>query len=142
MLERKVADVREKIKNLAVLEIEPAEALRNCDRELRSKRAVKHKDCCPLLSKLDGVGSANGNRRVSHGRRSGTNQNRVKEHSYRKHCGSRQRDCRFKLLPAAAAVSVCCRSGDYLSSSCAVPALLTGSFRAARCFRLLQVLAG
>lgn len=71
MLKRKVADVREKIKNLAVLEAELAKALRNCDRELRAKRAVKHKDCCPLLSKLDAVGSANGNRRVSHGRSSG-----------------------------------------------------------------------
>jgi MerR family transcriptional regulator, copper efflux regulator len=71
MLRRKVADVREKIKILSVLETELTKALRNCDRELRSNRAVKHKDCCPLLSKLDDVDGANGNKRVSNGRKSG-----------------------------------------------------------------------
>lgn len=73
MLKRKVADVREKIKSLALLEAELAKALRNCDRELYSKRAIKHKDCCPLLSRLDEVEGRNGNRRVSHGRPSGRN---------------------------------------------------------------------
>ena len=51
MLKRKVADVHEKIESLAVLEAELARELRNCDRELRSNRAIKHKDCCPLLFK-------------------------------------------------------------------------------------------
>jgi len=64
MLKRKVSAVREKIRSLAVLETELAKALRNCDRELRSNRAVKHKDCCPLLSKLDDRDGENGNRRV------------------------------------------------------------------------------
>lgn len=70
MLKRKVADVREKIKSLAALETELAKELRNCERELRSKRAIKHKDCCPVLSKLDQVNGRNGNGRVSHGRTS------------------------------------------------------------------------
>ena len=71
MLRSKIAGVREKIDNLAVLEAELAQALRNCDRELRSKRAIQHKDCCPLLSKLDEVDGRNGNGRVAHGRKSG-----------------------------------------------------------------------
>lgn len=71
MLKRKVADVRKKIKSLAALEAELARELRSCERELRSKRAIKHKDCCPLLSKLDEVDGRNGNRRVSNGRESG-----------------------------------------------------------------------
>jgi len=65
MLKRKVADVREKIKSLSVLEAELAKELRNCDRELRSKRAVKHKDCCPLLTKLERSDNRNGNGNVS-----------------------------------------------------------------------------
>lgn len=73
MLKRKVADVREKIKNLAVLEAELAKALRNCDRELRSERVIKHKDCCPLLSKLDEADGRNGDRRISHGSKSRKN---------------------------------------------------------------------
>lgn len=68
MLRRKLVDVREKIKSLAVLEAELAKELRNCDRELRSKRAIQHTDWCPLLSKLDEVDGRNGNRRVSHGK--------------------------------------------------------------------------
>ena len=70
MLRRKLVDVREKIKSLAVLEAELAKELRNCDRRLRSKRAIKHTDCCPLLSKLDEADARNGNRRVSHGKSS------------------------------------------------------------------------
>jgi len=69
MLKSKLADVREKIKNLARLEAELGRALRNCDRELRLKREVKHEDCCPLLTKLDRNGS-NGNQHVSSGRKS------------------------------------------------------------------------
>ena len=68
MLKRKLVDVREKIKSLAVLEAELAKELRNCDRELRSKRAIQHADWCPLLSKLDEGDGRNGNRRVSHGK--------------------------------------------------------------------------
>ena len=68
MLKRKVADVREKIKSLQVLETELAQELRTCDRELRSKRAIKHEDCCPLLLKLDEEDGRNGNRRVAHGK--------------------------------------------------------------------------
>ena len=45
MLKRKLTDVREKIKSLARLEGELSGALRNCNRELRLKRAVKHDDC-------------------------------------------------------------------------------------------------
>lgn len=73
MLKHKVADVREKITSLAVLEAELANELRNCNRELHSKRAIKHKDCCPLLSKLDEANGRNGNRRVSHGRTASKN---------------------------------------------------------------------
>lgn len=70
MLKRKVADVREKIKSLVALEIELAKDLRNCERKLRSKRVITHKDCCPVLSKLDQLNGKNGNGRVSHGRTS------------------------------------------------------------------------
>jgi len=69
MLKRKLADMREKIKSLAQLEAELATALRNCNRELRLKREIKHEDCCPLLNKLDRMDSANGNRYVSSGRK-------------------------------------------------------------------------
>jgi len=70
MLKRKVADVREKIKSLSVLEAELAKELRNCDRKLRSKRAVKHEDCCPLLTKLERSDNRNGNGNVSSSRKS------------------------------------------------------------------------
>ena len=53
MLKRKVGDVQEKINSLSRLESELADALRNCNRELRLKREIKHEDCCPLLTKLD-----------------------------------------------------------------------------------------
>lgn len=43
MLNRKLADVREKIKGLVRLEDELGEALGNCNRELRLKREIKHK---------------------------------------------------------------------------------------------------
>jgi DNA-binding transcriptional MerR regulator len=43
MLNRKLADVREKIKGLVRLEEELGEALGNCNRELRLKREIKHK---------------------------------------------------------------------------------------------------
>jgi len=53
MLKRKLVDVREKINSLSRLEAELARAFRNCNRELRLKREIKHEDCCPLLTKLD-----------------------------------------------------------------------------------------
>ena len=71
MLKSKLTDVREKINNLAGLEIELRGALRNCSRELRLKREVKHEDPCPLLTKLEGMNGANGNKYVSTGRKSG-----------------------------------------------------------------------
>jgi DNA-binding transcriptional MerR regulator len=70
MLTRKLADVREKIKGLARLEKEIRVALRNCNRELRLKRAIKHEDCCPLLSKLDRVNGFNGDQYVAGRRKS------------------------------------------------------------------------
>jgi len=71
MLTRKLVDVRDKIKSLARLEAELAGAYRNCNRELRLKREIKHEDCCPLLTKLDQINGSNGNRYVSSGRKSG-----------------------------------------------------------------------
>ena|SRR2546428_8441176 len=71
MLTRKLVDVRDKIKSLARLEAELAGAYRNCNRELRLKREIKHEDCCPLLTKLDQMNGSNGNRYVSSGRKSG-----------------------------------------------------------------------
>ncbi len=61
MLKRKVGDVQEKINSLSRLEAELADALRNCNRELRLKREIKHEDCCPLLTKLDRINGSNGN---------------------------------------------------------------------------------
>ena len=46
MLKGKLADVQEKIKSLARLEAELAGALRNCNRELRLKREIRHENCC------------------------------------------------------------------------------------------------
>jgi DNA-binding transcriptional MerR regulator len=71
MLKRKLGDVRDKVKNLARLEVELAGALRNCNRELRLKREIKHADCCPLLMKLDRINGSTGNKYVSNGRKSG-----------------------------------------------------------------------
>lgn len=70
MLKRKLAKVREKIKGLARLEVELAGALRNCNRELRLKREIRHEDCCPLLTRLDQRNGLNGQERVSRRRRS------------------------------------------------------------------------
>lgn len=60
MLKSKLVDVREKIKSLTRLEAELGGALTNCNRELRLNREVKHDDCCPLLTSLDGAGKRNG----------------------------------------------------------------------------------
>jgi DNA-binding transcriptional MerR regulator len=69
MLKHKVRDVQEKISSLSRLEVELANALRNCNRELRLKREIKHEDCCPLLAKLDRPNGANGNKYVSNRRK-------------------------------------------------------------------------
>jgi DNA-binding transcriptional MerR regulator len=71
MLKRKLADVQEKINSLARLEAELAGALRNCNRELRLKREIKHGDYCHLLTKLDRMKGSGGNKYVSTGRASG-----------------------------------------------------------------------
>jgi DNA-binding transcriptional MerR regulator len=71
MLKRKLRDVREKINNLSRLEAELAKAFRNCNRELRLKREIKHEDCCPLLMKLDRPNSSDGNKHVSNRRKPG-----------------------------------------------------------------------
>jgi DNA-binding transcriptional MerR regulator len=71
MLKRKLAGVREKIRSLAGLETELACALRNCNRELRLKRDIKHKDCCLLLTRLDRMNGSTSSKYVSNGRKSG-----------------------------------------------------------------------
>jgi DNA-binding transcriptional MerR regulator len=71
MLKHKLEDVRAKIKSLARLEAERAGALRNCNRELRLNREIKHEDCCPLLAKFDRMNGSNSRTGVSNGRKSG-----------------------------------------------------------------------
>jgi MerR family mercuric resistance operon transcriptional regulator len=71
MLKRKVGDVQEKINRLSRLEAELTDALRNCNRELRLKREIKHEDCCPLLTKLNRINGSNGNKYVSNRRKPG-----------------------------------------------------------------------
>jgi len=71
MLKVKLAGVREKIKSLARLEAELTGALRNCNRELRLKREIRHEECCPLLTKLDRVNGSNGRKHVSNRRKPG-----------------------------------------------------------------------
>lgn len=65
MLKCKVEDVREKINSLSRLEAELADALRDCNRELRLKREIKHENCCPLITKLNRISGSNGNKYVS-----------------------------------------------------------------------------
>ena len=65
MLKHRLAAVREKINCLSRLEAELATAFRNCNRELRLNREIKHEDCCPLLTKLDRVNGSNGSKSVS-----------------------------------------------------------------------------
>jgi hypothetical protein len=71
MLKRKLEDVREKINRLSRLEADLATAFRNCNRELRLKREIKHEDCCPLLTRLDRLNGSNGNKHVSNRRKPG-----------------------------------------------------------------------
>jgi DNA-binding transcriptional MerR regulator len=69
MLKRRLTDVHEKIKSLVRLEAELRVAMRNCNRELRLKREVKHGDSCPLLKRLDRMIGSNGNRHATSGRK-------------------------------------------------------------------------
>ena len=71
MLNHKLGAVRRKINSLARLEAELADARRSCNRELRLKREIKHKDCCPLLMNLDRGNGANGKKHVSNRRKPG-----------------------------------------------------------------------
>ena len=71
MLKRRLGDVREKINSLSRLEAELAKAFRNCNREVRLKREIKHEDCCPLLTNLDRLNGSNGNKHVSNRRKPG-----------------------------------------------------------------------
>ena len=64
MLKRKLADVRQRIKSLLRLEAELRVAMRNCNRELRLKREVKHGPSFPLLRRLDRMNGSNQNRHV------------------------------------------------------------------------------
>jgi DNA-binding transcriptional MerR regulator len=64
MLKVKLADVRKRIKSLVRLEAELSVEMRNCNRELRLKREVKHGHSCPLLKKLERMNGSNGNRHV------------------------------------------------------------------------------
>lgn len=64
ILKRKLTDVRQRIKSLVRLEAELRVAMRNCNRELRLKREVKHGHSCPLLKRLDRMNGSNENRHV------------------------------------------------------------------------------
>ena len=73
MLKHKLDAVREKIDSLSRLKAELTAAIRNCNRELRLKREIKHEDCCPLLTKLNRLNGSNGNKYGSNQRKSGLN---------------------------------------------------------------------
>ena len=70
VLERKLKDVRDKIKSLAHLEGELSSALRDCKRELRHKGEVKHDECCPLIDKLEHMNGSKEKTTVVSARRS------------------------------------------------------------------------
>src|SRR5260370_14943022 len=70
MLRHKLGNVREKISSLSRLEAELTDALRNCNRELRLKRQIKHEDCCPLLTKFNRLNGSNGTKYGSNKRKS------------------------------------------------------------------------
>ena len=53
LIERKLQDVHDKIKKLVHMERELSLELRNCKKELRTKRGVRHEECCPLIEKLE-----------------------------------------------------------------------------------------
>ena len=51
----------EEDRHLSRLEAERSDASRNCNRELRGKREIKHEDCCPLSTKLHRLNDSNSN---------------------------------------------------------------------------------
>lgn len=53
VLERKLQDVHEKMQRLVLMERELNRELRNCKRELRMKRSIRHEECCPLIKRLE-----------------------------------------------------------------------------------------
>ena len=53
LLTSKLKDVREKVDQLLQLEGELKKALRKCNRDLRSNKASRHEDCCPVLKALE-----------------------------------------------------------------------------------------
>jgi MerR family mercuric resistance operon transcriptional regulator len=69
VLERKLKDVRDKIRSLSHIEEELGNALGDCKRELRNSK-VKHDDSCPLIDKLEHLNGSNEKRRVVSARRS------------------------------------------------------------------------
>lgn len=60
LLERKLRDVRDKLRSLSHLEKELHGALRNCKRTLRTTGKARHEECCPLIQKLEHMNGGNG----------------------------------------------------------------------------------
>ena len=71
MLKSKLAHVREKIRSLTQLQKELADALRDCNRDLRGRQEMRHQDSCPLFTRLDQMNSRQGKKHVSRSPRSG-----------------------------------------------------------------------
>jgi MerR family transcriptional regulator, mercuric resistance operon regulatory protein len=69
LIEHKLKDVREKIRSLAHLEEELNGELRNCKRELRNRRRIKHDERCPLLDKLQQPNGSNGKHAANRSKR-------------------------------------------------------------------------
>ena len=63
--------LKHKLAGLEWLQVALAGALRNCNRELRLKREIRHENCCPLLTRLDRMNGSRNNKYVSSGRESG-----------------------------------------------------------------------
>lgn len=62
LLRRKLDSVRQKIEELLRLEAELKQALRKCEREIRTSAVAGH-ECCPVLAEMESV---NGKRRLRH----------------------------------------------------------------------------
>ncbi len=56
LLEAKVAEVRDKIRELNVLEAHLTKSLRTCERQLKT-RGDAHEGCCPVLDEISHRGS-------------------------------------------------------------------------------------
>ncbi len=56
LLRRKLDSVRQKIEELLRLETELKQALRKCEREIRSRASAEH-ECCPVLAEMERVNS-------------------------------------------------------------------------------------